>query len=290
MRPTDRAMPKLVRRTSAAGALGAKQIWLVFLLGLGHAFSLPRHSLPVSRWRKNSSHRVAAGDVRHFLAGDASPLLCEVGARVGQALPDKLKHKELFEAHAVAELAQRHLTQWRSEGLEVQTAVELCAGCGLVGIFLALLDRRLRVLQLDRRRSKLAAQLHEMADSWDLHERLGWRVADLRPAGEEAAEFEPGSLVLACHACGLLSDEAMAAAVAARLPLILLPCCYARNPKALVRAKRGHPSFAWPRYPWLERGAVNRLGRDAVDAARVSFLEQNAYKAVACGVWGYPRR
>ena len=39
-------------------------------------------------------------------------------------------------------------------------------------------------------------------------ERLGWRVADLRPAGEEAAEFEPGSLVLACHACGLLSDEA----------------------------------------------------------------------------------
>ena len=243
--------------------------------------ALPRHSMPVSKWRKNSSNRVVTGDIRSFLhaaqSGDTSPLLCDVAVQIGRVMPDKMKHKELFEGFSVASLVHRYLHfGGQKERLEF---VDLCAGCGVVGLFLALMDARRKVLAVDRHQSRLAAQLHkEVAIHFQgLQGRIHWKTADLRPIGTANPLVLPtSSVVVACHACGLLSDEAIAAATfQTSRPIILLPCCYPHKPK--VNARHNAPSFSWDRFPWLLKGAVNKGGPEAIDAARISFLKGIGY-------------
>jgi len=193
-------------------------------------------------------------------------------------MPDKMKHKELFEGFSVASLVHRYLLHFggQKERLEF---VDLCAGCGVVGLFLALMDARRKVLAIDRHQSRLAAQLHkEVAIHFHgLQERIHWKTADLRPIGTANPLVLPtSSVVVACHACGLLSDEAIAAATfTTSRPMILLPCCYPRKPK--VNARHNAPSFSWDRFPWLLKGAVNKGGPEAIDAARISFLKGIGY-------------
>lgn len=251
-----------------------------FVASLAHALAaLPRHAMPVSKWKRNSSNRVVTGDIRSFIncaaSGDTSPLLCDVAAQIGRTMPDKMKHKELFEGFSVARLVHRH-TWPTAQHLDI---VDLCAGCGLVGLFLALMHSQRKVLAMDRCQSRLAAQLHKQVASrfHKVQERIHWKTADLRPVGPaDPVALPTESVVVACHACGLLSDEAIAAASFQTLrPMILLPCCYPFKPK--VNARQNAPSFSWDRFPWLERGAVNKAGREAVDAARISFLERIGY-------------
>ena len=170
-----------------------------------------------------------------------------------------------------------HRHTWpQTQNLDI---VDLCAGCGLVSIFLALMHARRKVLAIDRRQSRLASQLHTQVASrfYNVKERIQWMTADLRPVGTAKPVALPTqSAVVACHACGLLSDEAIAAATFKALrPMILLPCCYPYSPK--VNARQNAPSFSWDRFPWLQRGAVNKAGSEAIDAARVSFLEGIGY-------------
>lgn len=190
-------------------------------------------------------------------------------------MPDKMKHKELFEGFSVARLVHRY-TWPKTRHLDI---VDLCAGCGLVGIFLALMHAQRKVLAIDRRQSKLAAQLHKQVASrfHKLQDRIDWKTADIRPVGTADPVALPArSVVVACHACGLLSDEAIAAATFKSLrPMILLPCCYPYRPK--VTGRLNAPSYSWDRFPWLQRGAINKAGTEAIDAARVSFLEEIGY-------------
>lgn len=251
-----------------------------FVASLAHALAaLPRHAMPVSKWKRNSSNRVVTGDIRSFIncaaSGDTSPLLCDVAAQIGRTMPDKMKHKELFEGFSVARLVHRH-TWPASQHLDI---VDLCAGCGLVGLFLALMHSQRKVLAIDRCQSRLAAQLYKQVASrfHKVQERIQWKTADLRPVGTaDPLALPTESVVVACHACGLLTDEAIAAASFQTLrPMILLPCCYPFKPK--VNARQNAPSFCWDRFPWLERGAVNKAGREAIDAARINYLERIGY-------------
>ena len=168
-----------------------------------------------------------------MIVGDTSPLLCDVAAQIGRKLPGKLKHKELFEGFSMARLVQKHTWHQRRLCLDV---IDMCAGSGIVGIFLALMHARRKVLALDRRQSVLAAQLHEHIGAHfpGLQERLHWKTEDLRPVGGSASMNLPKAVVVACHACGLLSDEVIATATANLRPLVLLPCCYRHNPKVGV--------------------------------------------------------
>mmetsp|Transcript_7351 Transcript_7351/g.8283 ORF Transcript_7351/g.8283 Transcript_7351/m.8283 type:complete len:111 (-) Transcript_7351:55-387(-) len=72
-----------------------------------------------------------------------------------------------------------------------------------------------KVLVIDRRQSKLAAQLHKQVAGrfHELQDRIHWKTADIRPVGTaDPIALPDRSVVVACHACGLLSDEAIAAA------------------------------------------------------------------------------
>mmetsp|Transcript_36840 Transcript_36840/g.68619 ORF Transcript_36840/g.68619 Transcript_36840/m.68619 type:complete len:292 (-) Transcript_36840:105-980(-) len=245
---------------------------------------LHRHTLPVLKWSKNSKHRIAAGDVESFAhaaqGDDDIAMLCQVGAEIGRTLPNKLKRKELFEAHAVACLV---LQQVESHLCEFDTFVDLCAGCGLLGLFLALKHPRNKVVAMDRKQSALSMMLHDTATTkWpDLASRFTWELRDLRPTAVAAQVSQPillpsRSIVVACHACGLLTDEAIAAASFKQHPLVVLPCCYPRNPK-LHRVNPGHPGHSWQRLPWLQDGSVNRVSCDAIDDARIDFLRSAGY-------------
>ena len=154
--------------------------------------------------------------------------------------------------------------------------VDLCAGCGLLGLFLGLLTRR-RVVCIDRKQSGLAREVHQKVAGHfpGLRERIEWRLQDLRPTGGQGLKL-PNCFLVACHACGLLSDEVIALASSKGLPFILLPCCYPLKPKVNVR--HDVPSFSWDRFPWLQQGAVNLRGPDAVDAARIQHLERLGYE------------
>ena len=217
---------------------------------------------------------------------DAGLLICFSGAGIDVA-KDRLKHKELFESFEVASLAHKTLgaregcekwrpRMWQQRQLDMDI-VDLCTGCGLVGLFLALLTGR-KVVCMDRKRSRLATEVHHKVAGHfpGLREQIEWRLQDLRPTGGKGLHL-PNSLLVACHACGLLSDEVIALASFKVLrPLILLPCCYPLKPKVNVR--HDVPSFSWLRFPWLRRGAVNLQGPDAVDAARIRHLEGLGYE------------
>ena len=209
-----------------------------------------------------------------------SSLLCEVGAEIGRRLPGRLKRKELFEAHAVACLVKRHA---RRHSYAPDVIVDLCAGCGLLGLFLALMYPRARVIAMDRTQSALSQMLSETAvGCWpELRDRLSWILCDMRPkavGNEGSLALPPSCIVVACHACGLLTDEAIAVASHRRLrPMILLPCCYVTHPRSR-RSNPGRPSHSWERLPWLKEGAVNREGEDSIDDARVAFLQMRGYK------------
>ena len=212
--------------------------------------------------------------------GDEASLLYEVGAAIGRALPNKLKRKELFEAFEVACLVQR---QARQESYAASTVVDLCAGCGLLGVFLALMWPRARVIAMDRKQSVISRMLSEGAmRQWPLlRDRFEWKVCDMRrrPVDNSAEPISLPSdcMVVACHACGLLTDEAIAAACARSLrPMVLVPCCYVTNPK-IGHLNPGHPCHSWERLPWLREGAVNQKGRTAIDDARIDFLRTRGY-------------
>ena len=175
---------------------------------------------------------------------------------------------------------QRQLSQ---RSYQLHMVVDVCAGCGLLGLFLALMRPRAKVIALDRRQSVLSRKLSEIATVFwpQLRDRFTWKVCDVRPSGMDTVlgsqSLPSHCLVVACHACGLLTDEVIAASSQSRRPMVLLPCCYVTSPK-VGRPNPGHPRHSWERMPWLKEGAVNQEGRTAIDDARVSFLQTQGYE------------
>ena len=131
----------------------------------------------------------------------------------------------------------------------VRTAelVDLCAGHGLVGVLFALFERRVeRVLLVDRvspgsRDAVLEAAIE--VGPW-VEPKLRQERRNLRRSPLRA---EPGSAVVAVHACGTLSDLALEVALESRGPVALLPCCrpHRRSPAPPAVARAVGADVAW---------------------------------------------
>jgi len=235
----------------------------------------PRHLLPVSKWRKNSKNKLGLGDGPCFRdaasSGDMDRILCEVGFEISTVIPKVVVRKEFFEAHSTARLIHKHFASgpWQ--------VTELCAGCGLLAIFLVLLDHRRKVTCVDKVRQPVSYKLIEgLSRRWpELRECISYEVRDMRSSREP---LDTGCLVVSCHACGLLSDDVIAMATAGDVcrPLVVLPCCHAKQTR-LPSDQPWRPKQSWDTWPWLQEGHVNLRGAAAVDAARAGYLRDLGY-------------
>jgi hypothetical protein len=127
-----------------------------------------------------------------------------------------LPRKELFEAWEVARRVRRRFRGGR--------IVDLCAGHGLLGqIMLLLDDSSAEVLITDRRLPASCATLAQAIEKqWP---KLVGRVT-LLEAPIERVELKAGDLALSIHACGALTDAVIDKAAAAHSRLAVMPCCH----------------------------------------------------------------
>ena len=138
-----------------------------------------------------------------------------------------LPRKELFEAWEVARRARRRLKGGR--------VVDLACGHGLVAWCMLLIDDRSpTALCVDVKevpsRAKLAAAIEAQ---WP---RLVGRVRFQKGKLEDVI-LEAGDVVVSAHACGLLTDRVLSAAIAANVDVAVLPCCHVVD--------MHHPLVAW---------------------------------------------
>ena len=127
-----------------------------------------------------------------------------------------LPRKELFEAWEVARRVRRRFRGGR--------VVELCAGHGLLGQLMLLLDDSSpEVLIVDRSLPPSASTLHDaLAETWPrLRDRCVFREDSI-----DEVVLEPQDVVVSVHACGGLTDHVIARASAAGARLAVMPCCH----------------------------------------------------------------
>ena len=127
-----------------------------------------------------------------------------------------LPRKELFEAWEVARRVRRRFRGGR--------VVDLCAGHGLLGQILLLLDESSPdALIADRLLPPSSRTLHAaIVREWP---RLANRCTFLEAAIDDVA-IGPDDVVVSVHACGALTDRVIARASAARARLAVMPCCH----------------------------------------------------------------
>ena len=127
-----------------------------------------------------------------------------------------LPRKELFEAWEVARRVRR-----RFRGGKV---VDLCAGHGLLGqIMLLLDDSSAEVLVADPSLPASCSTLASaMAAEWP---KLRGRVT-LVEARLEQVELHEGDVTVSIHACGALTDAVIDRATDARARVAVMPCCH----------------------------------------------------------------
>ena len=172
--------------------------------------------------------------------------------RVGRAVCGAgcLPRKELFEAWEMARRVRRLFRGGR--------IVDLAGGHGLLAQALLILDDSSpSAIVVDPSLPPSAARLHDaLVHEWP---RLTGRVT-FEAGSMQAVTIGPDDLVVSCHACGALTDEVLALAVAARARVAVLPCCHD------VRL------FAGGRLnTWLEPSL-------AIDVARAASLEADGYR------------
>lgn len=128
-----------------------------------------------------------------------------------------LPRKELYESWEVARRARRRLRGAR--------VVDLACGHGLIAQIMMLLDPEIEsALLVDRRLPESAAKVAVALERrWP---RLAGRVT--RVEGPlDAVVARPGDILVSCHACGALTDQVLDLAIAAAVPVAVLPCCQA---------------------------------------------------------------
>eukprot|EP00747_Dinoflagellata_sp_TGD_P199545 gnl/TRDRNA2_/TRDRNA2_72799_c0_seq2.p1 gnl/TRDRNA2_/TRDRNA2_72799_c0~~gnl/TRDRNA2_/TRDRNA2_72799_c0_seq2.p1 ORF type:complete len:287 (+),score=32.80 gnl/TRDRNA2_/TRDRNA2_72799_c0_seq2:98-958(+) len=240
----------------------------------------PYQSRPVSEWRKNSKNKLCRGDSRCFQEsgrnGDSDELLCAVGAWVSAQQPDVLPRKELFEAHAVAEIVHKYFPF-------PGRILDLCAGSGLLAAFLAIQEPGRELVCVDLQKTPLATRLLDsLSEHWPaLLQQIGWKESDIRRL-DTLPSIGPRDLIVSVHACGLLSDDVMVAATSegALRPLVLVPCCHSLRPRIPNRPQPWMPNRSWDSWPWLQAGAVNLKGAAAIDVARADYLRHRGYRVI----------
>jgi len=127
-----------------------------------------------------------------------------------------LPRKELYEAWETAKRVRRLL-----RGGPI---VELAAGHGLLAALLILLDDTSETATcVDLRRPASQAKVLEALEGrWP---RLAGRVRFEEGRIENTA-IPDGALVVSVHACGVLTDQVLDLALAARSRVAVLPCCH----------------------------------------------------------------
>ena len=161
-----------------------------------------------------------------------------------------LPRKELLEAWEVARRVRRRFRGGR--------IVDLCAGHGLLGqIMLLLDDSSPDVLVVDRVLPKSASTLASaLATEWP---RLATRVT-FQESEIADVRLREDDVVLSIHACGSLTDCVIDQTVAARARLAVMPCCHDLD-RADMGALRG----------WLD-------GPLAVDVVRAMKLRARGWQ------------
>lgn len=162
-------------------------------------------------WNRGSKQVLTSYDLHHF-AGNT--LLDAVGRTICGAAC--LPRKELFESWEVVRKVLR-----RARGGPV---LDLACGHGLVGWLVALLDRTTPIATcvdtcLPHSREQITAAL---STRWP---EVGLRVHYLE-APLDSMRVDDTTRVLAVHACGALTDQALNLAVAAGARFSALPCCH----------------------------------------------------------------
>ncbi|MET0791467.1 MAG: methyltransferase, partial [Polyangiaceae bacterium] len=127
-----------------------------------------------------------------------------------------LPRKELFEAWEVARRTRRRFRGGR--------VIDLACGHALLAHLLLVLDDSSEVaLAVDARLPSSAAALSAaLLEEWP---RLIGRIQFVEAPLESIAAC-PGDLLVSCHACGSLTDDVLARAIAARARVVVLPCCH----------------------------------------------------------------
>jgi hypothetical protein len=161
-----------------------------------------------------------------------------------------LPRKELYEAWEVARRVRRLFRGGR--------IVDLGGGHGLLAQALLILDDTSPgAIVVDRALPSSAAKLHEaLVQTWP---RLGGRV-EFVVKGLDEADLHGADLVVACHACGSLTDVVLDRALSVRARVAVLPCCH-----QLRTGDTGGLSG------WVDRAA-------AIDIMRAVRLSQCGYR------------
>jgi SAM-dependent methyltransferase len=137
--------------------------------------------------------------------------------RVARALcaASCLPRKELFESWEVARRVRRKFRGGR--------VVDMACGHGLLAYLMLLLDDTSpTALAVDVRIPPSAAKVRQaMEAEWP---RLSGRVL-VRQGPLADVELARGDVVVSAHACGALTDEVLARAIAASARVAVLPCC-----------------------------------------------------------------
>lgn len=160
--------------------------------------------------RLSSRERLSPNDLHRYqgasLFDHVARVLC--GA-------DCLPRKELYESWEVARRTRRRFRGGR--------VVDLACGHGLIAWLMLLLDDTSRTaLAVDRRLPMSAGRLTDaLTREWP---RLAGRV-EYREGKLDSVALGPDDLVVSAHACGSLTDEVLAMAVAAGARVVVLPCC-----------------------------------------------------------------
>jgi hypothetical protein len=161
-----------------------------------------------------------------------------------------LPRKELFEAWEMAKRVRRLFRGGR--------IIDLGAGHGLLAhVMLLLDDSSPTALVVDTTLPASSTTLHRvLVQAWP---RLAGRIAFVA-SGLEDAEILDTDVVVSCHACGVLTDQVLHRAVAARARVAVLPCCH-----DLAVGDTGHLSG------WID-------GPVAIDVVRAMRLTQQGYR------------
>jgi hypothetical protein len=152
---------------------------------------------------------------RHALPDFVGGTLFDAVARV-VAEAECLPRKELFESWEVANRVRR-----RVRGRPI---LELAAGHGLVSWMLLLLDPTAPGARcVDPRKPRSAERLEAaLTARWPrLAGKVRWEEHRL-----QRVAADPADLLLAVHACGVLTDRVLDIALAARAAVAVLPCCH----------------------------------------------------------------
>jgi hypothetical protein len=192
-----------------------------------------------------SSGRLTTHDVGRFpsetLFDRLGRAICEAGC---------LPRKELYEAWEMGRRVRRVVRGGR--------IVDLGGGHGLLAHVLLLLDDtspEAVVVDLSLPPSH-AALATVLAAHWP---RIAGRVRSVAGRYQDVA-LTASDLVASCHACGPLTDDVLALAIAAHAPVAVLPCCHDH-----VRCDDAELSG------WMPTDL-------AIDAARAMRLRQHGYR------------